>query len=173
MKSPLSRFFLKTIPLLVSLGSLIGSLTVAHERRNDPLSIGAVHPVTSYYRNDSAQGYLLVYSATDEFSDGGLAFYAHSSYSVYTPDGALFKSVENHISSSDEIPELVRLPVGSYTVEARSEKGGYVRIRVVIKARLLTVLDLEGDQGDMQQSRALSTWIVFAKDFGNKIARNQ
>jgi len=152
MKSPPSRFFLKTTPLLVSLSSLIASLTSAHEGRNDPLFIGAIHPVSADYRTDS--GYLMVYSATDEFSDGDLAFNAHSSYSVYRPDGTLFKNVENHMSRSDEIPERVRLPVGSYTVEARSEKDEYLRIRVVIKTGVLTVLDLDGEQTDMRESRA-------------------
>jgi hypothetical protein len=70
-------------------------------------------------------------------------FNVHSSYSVYTPDGHLFKNVENHISASDEIPQLVRLPVGSYTIAARSESEGYVRVRVIIRAGLRTVVDLD------------------------------
>jgi len=90
-----------------------------------------------------AEGYLLVYSATDPFDDGGLVFNAHSSYSVYTPDGKLFKNVENHISRSDEIPELVSLPVGSYIVGARSENNGYVRLRAVIKPGQRTILALD------------------------------
>ena len=55
----------------------------------------------------------------------------------------LFKSVENHISRSDEIPELVRLPVASYIVEARSENNGYVRVRVVVNPAERTILDLD------------------------------
>jgi len=90
-----------------------------------------------------SQGSLQVYSATDEFNDGDLVFNAHSSYSIYTAGGKLFKSVENHMSRSDEIPELVRLPVGSYTVEARSERDGYVRVPVVIKAGRRTIVDLD------------------------------
>ena len=38
------------------------------------------------------------------FNDGGLAYYAHSSYTIYTADGRLFKTAENHISLSDESP---------------------------------------------------------------------
>src|ERR1700750_2297989 len=49
------------------------------------------------------EGYLQVYSATDEFDDGGVPYHAHSSYAIYTIDGQLFKNVENHISRSDEI----------------------------------------------------------------------
>lgn len=85
----------------------------------------------------------MVYSATDGFDDGGLLYYAHSSYAIYTIDGKLFKNVENHISRSDEIPEVVSLPVGNYKVAARSEKDGYVLISVIIKDGRHTILDLD------------------------------
>jgi hypothetical protein len=90
-----------------------------------------------------SQGSLVVYSATDAFEDGDVPYYAHSSYAIYTTNGKLFKNVENHISRSDEIPEVVTLPVGSYVIEARSERDGYVRVRVVIKAGRRTILDLD------------------------------
>jgi hypothetical protein len=83
----------------------------------------------------------MVYSATDEFVDGGAPYYAHSSYTIYTLDGKLFRNIENHISRSDEIPEVVVLPVGSYTVDVRSEKDGYVRVPIVINAGRPTILD--------------------------------
>jgi len=89
------------------------------------------------------QGSLVVYSATDAFDDGDLPYYVHSSYAIYTTDGKLFKNVENHISRSDEIPEVVILPVGTYVIEARSERDGHVRVRVVIKAGRQTILDLD------------------------------
>jgi hypothetical protein len=102
----------------------------------------------------AAQGYLKVYSATDKFNDGGLAYYPHSSYAVYTTDGKFFKSVENHISPSDESPELVTLPVGTYLVMARSDRDGEVSIRVTIEANELTALDLEvGERGTGQAVR--------------------
>jgi hypothetical protein len=90
-----------------------------------------------------SQGSLVVYSATDAFDDGEVPYYAHSSYAIYTTDGRLFKNVENHMSNSDEIPEVVTLPVGSYVIEGRSETDGYVRVRVVIKAGRQTILDLD------------------------------
>jgi len=90
-----------------------------------------------------SQGSLVVYSATDPFDDGDLLYYAHSSYAIYTADGKLLKNVENHISRSDEIPEVVTLPAGSYVIEARSEMDGYVRVRVLIKAGRQTILNLE------------------------------
>src|SRR5204863_1369676 len=90
-----------------------------------------------------SQGSLEVYSATDEFNDGGSLYYPHSSYAIYAPDGKLFKNVENHISGTDEIPEIVALPVGSYTVVAQAEKYGYVRVPVAIKDGQRTILDLD------------------------------
>lgn len=90
-----------------------------------------------------SQGSLVVYSATDAFNDGGVLYNAHSSYAIYTTDGKLFKNVENHISNSDEIPEVVTLPAGSYVIEARSERDGFVRVRIVIKPGRQTILDLD------------------------------
>ena len=87
-------------------------------------------------------GALEVYSATDEFNDGGTLYYAHGAYAIYTLDGKLFKNVENHISRSDELPETVSLPVGSYTVMARSERDGYVSVPVMIRNGLRTIVDL-------------------------------
>ena len=129
--------------LIVPLALCLGGSTMAQAGADDPLFVGSVRLTTPDYRARAAEGYLLVYSATDEFEDGGLAFYAHSSYSIYTLDGKLFKSVENHMSRSDEIPELVTLPVGSYIVEARSENNGYVPVRVVINPAQRTMLELD------------------------------
>jgi hypothetical protein len=93
----------------------------------------------------------MVYSATDQFDDGGALYYAHSSYSIYTADGKFFKNVDNHISRSDEIPALVTLPPGSYTIEARSESRGYVRVPIVITAGRRTVLDPDREQTDIHK----------------------
>ena len=101
-----------------------------------------------------SQGSLVVYSATDAFDDGGVPYYAHSSYAIYTTDGKLFKNVQNHISNNDEIPEVVTLPVGSYVIEARSESDGYVRLRVIIKAGRQTILDL--DSRDEESPRGIA-----------------
>jgi hypothetical protein len=104
--------------------------------------------------NDQAelrQGYLLVYSATDRFDDGGTFYYPHSSYSIYTAEGNFFKNVENHISRSDEIPALVTLPAGSYTILLRSENRGYIRLPIVITAGRRTILDPDEAQTDLQK----------------------
>jgi hypothetical protein len=58
------------------------------------------------------------------------------------------------MSRSDEIPERVSLPAGSYIVEARSANKGYVRVRVMIKPSRLTLLDL--DSGDKESSSGIA-----------------
>jgi hypothetical protein len=126
----------------------------AQGRDRNVLFPGPVKPGQLEYRSELSQGSLKVYSATDAFDDGGALYYAHSSYAIYTTDGKLFKNVENHISRSDEIPEVVALPVGSYVVEARSEKDGYVWMRVVIKAGRQTILDL--DSKDKESPRRIA-----------------
>jgi hypothetical protein len=79
---------------------------------------------------------------SDEFNDG--AYYAHSSYAIYSTHGTLFKRVENNISRTDElIPWEVALPIGSYTVVARSARGGEVRVHFVIKAGQRTIVDFD------------------------------
>jgi hypothetical protein len=109
---------------------------------SDPLSIGAVRPGTLGHRTDSAQGYVKVYSMSDEFNDG--AYYANSSYAIYSIDGSLFKRVENNIARADEIiPWQVALPAGSYTIVVRSARAGKVRVHFVIKADQRTIVDLD------------------------------
>ena len=143
MKTRLHSSVLRTVLLLVSLGSFIGSLATSQAGTSDAFFAGAAHIGAPHHRQGSAKGYLLVYSATDPFNDGDLVFNAHSSYSVYTPDGKLFKNVENHISQSDELPQTVSLPSGSYTVVARSEKDGYVNVPVMTKNGRRTTVDLD------------------------------
>jgi hypothetical protein len=154
MKSTHYSALLKTALLNVALSLYLRGPTIAQAGDKNALSPGPIRPGHLDYRTELPQGSLKVYSATDEFDDGGVPYYAHSSYAIYTTDGKLFKNVENHISRSDEIPEVVALPVGSYTVSARSEKQGYVRVPVLIKAGQRTILDL--DLRDKESPRRLA-----------------
>jgi hypothetical protein len=113
MKSPRSLSLLKSAISIATLALCFGSTTVAQPGDRGPLFPGTKRPELNN-RNELSQGYLTVYSATDQFDDGGVLYYAHSSYSIYTTDGKFFKNVENHISRSDEIPALVMLSTGSY-----------------------------------------------------------
>ena len=144
MKSPHCSSLLKTALLIVPLALCFGGSTVAQAGgKDDPLSPGPVRPGNLDYRTELRQGYLKVYSAIDEFKDGDAWYFPHSSYEIYTIGGKLLKNVGNHISRSDEIPEIVALPVGFYTVVARAEKAGYIRVPVVINEGQQTILDLD------------------------------
>ena len=154
MKSLLKSTYSKTKLLIVLFAFSCGSLMTAQAGDTHPLFMGLVRSGPPAHGTRLAEGYLLVYSATDEVSDGDLPFNPHSSYLIYTPNGKLFKSEENHMSRSDEIPDTVRLPAGSYIVEARSANNGYVRVRVVIKPSRQTVLDLDDESKSFSGSVA-------------------
>ena len=142
MKSTLCSLSLKITSLIVLLTFYFGSSTYGQARDRNVLSPGPVRPGNLDYRTELPQGYLKVYSVSDEFNEG--AYYAHSSYAIYSIDGRLFKRVENNISRTDEIiPWEVALPAGSYTVVARSTRDGEVRVHFVIKAGRRTIVDLD------------------------------
>ena len=143
MKSIYYLTHLKTVLLIAQVSFYLSGATIAYAGGRSTLSLDVLSPRHLDNRNELPQGYLEVYSGTEQFQDGGLSYYAHSSYAVYTVDGKLFKRVENHISPSDEIPESVSLPIGSYIVEARSENDGCVRIPITIKKGQRTSLDLD------------------------------
>ena len=92
MKSTLCSLFLRVTLLIVSLTFYFNSSTYGQARDRNMLSPGPVRPGNLDYRTELRQGYLKVYSESDEFNDG--AYYAHSSYAIYSIDGRLFKRVE-------------------------------------------------------------------------------
>ena len=145
MKSLSCSYYLKAALLLIQVIICFGSPTVARADDKASSFFNPVGPELNY-RTESSKGYLIVYSATDAFNDGDVPYYAHSAYSIYTTDGKFFKHVENHISLSDEIPSVVTMPIGSYTIEVRSENHGYVRLPIVIAAGRRTVVDPDREQ---------------------------
>jgi hypothetical protein len=143
MKSRLYSMFFKTARLIASFAWCLAGSAVAQAADRDLLFPGTVRLGRLDYRAELRQGYLKVYSAIDEFKDGDGWYFPHSSYEIYTINGKLLKNVGNHTSRSDEIPEIVSLPVGFYTVVARAEKAGYIRVPVVINEGRETILDLD------------------------------
>ncbi len=143
MKALHCSSFLKTALLIVPLALCFGGSTAVQAGGKDPLSPGPVRPGNLDYRTELAQGYLKVYSATDKFNDGDAWYFPHSSYAIYKIDGRLYENVRNHSSADDEVPEVVALPVGTYTVVARAERGGYASMLVAIKEGEQVVLDLD------------------------------
>jgi hypothetical protein len=115
-------------------------------------------------KEELPQGYLKVYSVSDEFNDG--AYYAHSSYAIYSIDGRLFKRVENNISLTDDlIPWEVALPIGSYTVVARSQRVGEVRVRFVINAGQRTIVDLDLAEQETYRRRFQTSYRVGSSSY--------
>ena len=121
-----------TTVFLVSLGS-------ASAGGKDPLSPSPVRPGNLDHGIELPPGYLKVYSASDEFNDG--AYYAYSSYAIYSTHGRLFKRVENNISRTDDlIPSQVALPLGPTRSLLGRTRGGEVRVHFVIKAGQRTIV---------------------------------
>jgi len=143
MKSTCCSLFLKITLLIVSLTFYLGSSTYGQARDRNVLSPGPVRPGSLEYRTELPQGHLKVYSVTGESNDGDAWYFPRSSFVIYTIDGKLFKTVESQHSADDIIPEVVTLPVGTYTVVARSKRDGYVGILVVIEKGQQTILDLD------------------------------
>jgi hypothetical protein len=143
MKSSLGTSFLKATLLIVLFAWCLSGPTGAQAGGKDQLSPGPVRPGNLDYRTELPQGFLKVYSAIDRFKDGDAWYFPHSSYAIYKIDGRLYENVRNHRSADDEVPEVVALPVGTYTVVARAERGGYASMLVVIKEGEQVVLDLD------------------------------
>ena len=74
---------------------------------------------------------------------------ARTDYTIFTPDGNLFKRVSNARGSNDEQPTLVTLAAGSYNIEAEAEENNGVtlaaEVPVVIKPGQTTVVHLDRD----------------------------
>lgn len=115
----------------------------AEGQEKNLLSPGPIRPGSLDYRVQLQRGYLTVYSDTDAVNDGGVTYNVHSPYLIFSSDGKLFKQVENHYSLSDEVPQVVVLPAGSYVIIARTENRGYERIPVVVKGGQRTTLNLD------------------------------
>jgi hypothetical protein len=143
MKSTLCSVLLKTALLIVPLNLYFCGPTIAQAGDGNVLSPGPIRPGHLDYRTESTEGSLTVYITADEFNDGSAWYFPRSFYAIYTIDGKLFKNVKSQHSADEEIPDVVALPFGSYMVVARSEKGRYIRLPVVIEAGQRTILDLD------------------------------
>lgn len=103
-------------------------------------------PVGPEQLERSYAGYLSVYSATEEFNDGGTMYYPHSDYRLYTNDKHFIKMIHNSISGNDESPQRVILPSGQYIVHALSEIDGPVEVPVTIATGRTTIVHLESSR---------------------------
>ena len=73
---------------------------------------------------------------------------SHTSYTIYTADGAIFRKIRNAKDMNDANPTLVDLPQGEYRIQAEAEDYGgcafTVAIPVIVEPGLTTVVHLDG-----------------------------
>jgi hypothetical protein len=93
-----------------------------------------------------ADGSLVVFSAYDPNAHFNSLPYRriHSDYAILTADGKLLQNVHNDNGTSVEGPKEVLLPAGRYQVVARANGYGDVTVPVVIGAKQITTVHLEG-----------------------------
>ena len=88
-------------------------------------------------------GMLVVYTETFPVLDGGIFYYPHRGYSIFTPRGELVKRVRNHRGRNDERPTRVELAPGSYLVRIEGPLGKKAEVLVTIEAGKLTEFNVE------------------------------
>jgi len=94
-------------------------------------------------RSRGKEGMLQVFSGTTEVNDGGIQYYPHTSYRVYSTNGSFIKYVRNHTTPTDQRPDNLELPVGDYSVTAISEGMGVVKVPVTISGSQITSVYLD------------------------------
>jgi hypothetical protein len=73
------------------------------------------------------------------------AWYQHSDYYIYRPDGTLFRRVWNKVGKYEEAPRVVDLPAGQYIVKTKAAGGYWVQVPVTIEDGRTTRLHLDKD----------------------------
>ena len=102
-------------------------------------------PAPRRHMEASGLGHLRVYSSTRAIAkaDASMA-YPSSAYRIYDRRGHLVRNVRNiDRSGSNELPDLIELPPGSYTIQAESDTSGALAVPAIIKPGLTTVVNLE------------------------------
>ena len=107
---------------------------------NEP--VGPPRPATNRRKGE---GELVVHSAREVRNPADSEHLTHSSYKVYSEDGRVLRRVRNLDGSFYADPVPVRLPVGTYKVEARATNIGVVVIPVVIEEGQTTIVYLDGE----------------------------
>jgi len=110
------------------------------------LVLDPIGPPDSQSAGAGSNGTLVVFSAFDphaHFND--LPYLRHyTDYKITCEDGRFVQTVLNANATSLEGPKQVQLPVGAYCVVARANGYGVVTVPVVIRAKQVTMVHLEG-----------------------------
>ncbi len=92
-----------------------------------------------------SDGWLMVFSSAEGRIDRDRTLYSlPTGYVVFHENGALCRFVPNHSGPTDETPTIIRLPAGSYWVDAQAENFGTIRVSIPIVRDRLTEVHLDG-----------------------------
>ena len=139
---------------------LVGCASAPRVVVDEPLG-----PVPAGVAQGTGDGSLVIYSArtladvdvctaewrwNNDFGKNAFLYEsAHTDYTIYTPNGEVFKHVHNARGPNDDTPTVVTLPAGSYKVEAEGVNCDDNRVKVlmavVVKAGQTSLAHLDGD----------------------------
>jgi hypothetical protein len=152
-RSPRSAY-LKSIFWIAQLALCFGGPTVAEAGQRDS-STGSIQAELNA-QAELPQGYLLGYSATERFDDGGTFYYPHSSYSIYLADGKLFKNVK--ITFTERRIPALGVAAGSIRF-CFDQNRGYIRLPLSLQGDGRSRSDgLDGLQKRFAQPRPARAW---------------
>ena len=128
-----------------SLVLVAGSLSVLPGCVLHPVAVSPVGPEPITFDGVTLYGYLQVFSktvSTENIDD--IYYYPHSDYTIYDQSGRLLQHVRNQ-GDGNEMPTLLRLPQGNYTVVAAARNYSQATVPVIIKAGRPTYVYLDRD----------------------------
>jgi hypothetical protein len=77
-----------------------------------------------------------------------MMYFPHLSYFIESENGWPVRCVANHHTRTDEIPQLVELPAGRYTLVAEADGLGKVNVPLQIDNGTLTKVVLQRFRGE-------------------------
>jgi hypothetical protein len=109
-----------------------------------PVVLSPVGPNPAGRETTDLKGQLRVYSALEGRSEGdNPAWYQHTDYYIYSPQGRLIKRVNNRTGYYAKAPPLIALPAGKYLLKAQAEDYLWVEVPVVIESGRATQVHLD------------------------------
>jgi hypothetical protein len=128
--------------MLVVCAAWIGG-ACAHQQ--DVLTlVDAVGPAPLLAAAAPPQGFLRVYTPTEEYDDEQVLYDRHRNFSILTSGGEALQYVVNADDRWDETPARVSLPVGSYKIRSRTLDGRVATVPVVVEESRTTNVYLDG-----------------------------
>ena len=132
-------------PFRCWLGLVLVTLAAGCASTSAPLVLETVGPTSggTLPKSPKGEGFLQVFSDTDAVNSGGIDYYLHTAYELHDESGKPLRHIRNRGSSTDQAPEIVKLPVGHYRVLARCPGYGLVEVPVLVLREDVTMVNLE------------------------------